>query len=146
MKTMLKERIFYGIGIIIFGVLTAFGPRTIFPVCEFAATSMKMESTAVMVCHYTAQTELGFGIVLIIIGVFAIVLAKNRNRLFGIALAVFPLGILVVGIPNGLIGVCQNPHATCSMMTRPALTVLGVLLIAVDLVLSFLFRKDKKEA
>lgn len=77
-----------------------------------------------------------YGIVIIILGVLIA---------FG-PRTIFPVTLLIVGIPYGLIGVCGNPHATCNMITRPALAVLGALLIGIDFILFYGGRKAKKEA
>ena len=37
------------------------------------------------------------------------------------------LGVIAVGIPTFIIGVCQSAHMHCHMVTRPALILIGVI-------------------
>jgi len=113
----MKNRLFTGILFLIFGLLIAIGPQTIFPVCEAGNMPMK--------CFYTAKAEIGAGGLIAVLGVLSLIFSNKKIRA-GISLATTLGGILTVLIPTALIGVCGGKHMTCSTLTLPALSVLGV--------------------
>jgi hypothetical protein len=132
------KRIFAGVIFIILGLLAALGPQTLFSVC--GAHEGKF-----MKCHWTAQAELGIGLVIAILGLL-LILFDSRQLRIGISIGILLNGILVLLLPNALIGVCGSQQMKCRSLTQPALNILGVLVaLAAVINIWFLWNKDRKE-
>jgi hypothetical protein len=79
-----------------------------------------------MKCYWTARASLLVAIPLLLVG---LLLAFSRQRETRRALALLGaiIGILVILLPTWLIGVCQHPGASCSLVMKPALILMGIL-------------------
>jgi hypothetical protein len=132
------KRLSGGILFIIFGLLVAIGPHTIFPVCG-------ARDGEFMKCHWMAQAELGIGLGITIMGVLLIIF-KSRQIRIGISIALLMNAILVILLPKKLIGVCSGVHMNCHALTLPALNLLGVLtLITAAATILYLWNANRKE-
>jgi len=101
-------------------------------------TSMTMTSSKVMQCHWTAQAEIGIGILIALLGVLQLVF-KSRQVRSGLGLALILNGMLALLIPTLLIGVCGSVHMTCRSLALPALVILsGVTVVASAVNVSYL--------
>lgn len=111
-----------GISIIntIIGALLILVPTVIFPVCT---GDMKMN------CMYTEKVAIGIGVVIIILGVFSFFISRKVR--IGVEIAIAVLGAFIVSVPTVLIGVC-NSDMTCNIATKPALIILGGVLLIVN--------------
>lgn len=113
------------------GVLVMATPRYILPVCEHYGRLMetKMGMMIPMKCSWTAQGELGVGLVILFAALLLMLSrqAETKRMLNAILVA---LGIVVILLPTTLIGVCPNPEMPCNL-TAPALELLGGLLVVV---------------
>ena len=79
-----------------------------------------------------------------ILGIVLIFL-KNSAAQITASIALALNGITAVLIPNVLIGVCKSEHMHCNAVTRPALNILGALVIVLAAIGIVLFReKDSK--
>ena len=115
---MKKVNLFGGASFIVLGLLIAFGPRSIFPVCE-------SDGEMVMRCFYTAQAELAVGLLITVLGILFIIEKKILTQItttVGIAFS----SVIAFLIPNVIIGVCKSPHMHCKSVTQPALTFLSI--------------------
>ena len=65
------RRLFASLPAIVFGVLIAVAPQAFAHVCE-------VKDNMPMACHYTAQAELGIGVVIALLGIIAFVSAARR--------------------------------------------------------------------
>ncbi len=153
----MKNRIIFGILFIVLGTLIAFGPQTIFPVCEYASAhesaeqspaqaSMQMDKQdggaaaeksgsksampMIMKCHYTAQAELPIGIVIAALGALLIVFKSVRARV-GLSIALAVGGVFALLIPTVLAGVCGSEQMPCRALTLPALIILSIAVIVI---------------
>ena len=174
----MKNRIITGIIFIILGGLIAWGPQTIFPVCGIHTeqglaetgsamgahtseskhmententdqqTPMVMTTDSVMKCHWTAQAELGTGILIGLLGLLLMIFKSGQTRL-GLNLSAILNGILALLIPTALIGVCGGVHMSCRALTLPALIILSSLVIAAGAVnaiyLNHSIKKDRSD-
>lgn len=133
-----KNRLLTGGAYTILGILTAIGPHTIFAVCE--AMDGKY-----MKCHWTAQAEIGNGVIIVILG-FLLFLSSHTIRV-GLQIALLALSVQTILLPNVLIGVCGGNHMSCHSLTLPALNVIGIVSIVIGAVnLIYLLRiKDRKQ-
>ena len=134
---MNKNRII-GIVVAVLGVLTSLIPTVIFKVCE--AMDGKF-----MKCHWTAQTEVALGIVVIALGLL-IVLAKEKAASAAYSVSAAVNGILILLIPTVVIGVCGSADMPCNAGTKPALIIAGALIIVAGLINTGLYITSKKSA
>jgi len=119
---ILKKRLSYGIAVAILGLLIALGPQFLFKVCT-------VHSGALPLCHWSAQAELGMGMLVAALGLCFIIFSDPKTQQ-GFAIGIFLTGIIVLGIPHALIGGCAVKTMACHRVAFPALTVEGVILLA----------------
>lgn len=132
----MKERVWLGWIFILLGGLVSIGPQTFLAVCNMDEKVMK--------CHWTAQMELGLGIVIVILGVLTIGF-KSPHIHIGLTIGIILNAILVILVPSVLIGVCKSSHMQCHALTLPALVILGGILILVGIAyLAYLYNKERK--
>lgn len=123
--------------IALLGLGIAFAPQTLVPVCP-------IHDGHVMKCHWSAQAELGVGIVIFLHG-FILLIIRKFGRAEG-GFSVFTLALLSLAIPKFLIGGCNNPDMMCQARTFPVLYLLGFLTaIAGGLLLCLSNDEDAKE-
>jgi len=132
----MKNKYVVGALLLVLGLLIAFGPQSIFPVCEF-----NLEKP--MKCNWMGKAELGVGLVIAVIGVLQMVMDHAKVRQ-GLSMAAVPMGLLTLLLPLKLIGVCMNVHMRCVTLTRPALIMLGVLTVLVGGLSAFALNKVEK--
>lgn len=117
----MKNKYVIGIALILLGALIAFGPQSIFSVCEFNPEKP-------MKCNWMAKAEMGVGLVILAEGILSMIF-DDKNIRFGISVSALLMGALVLALPYVLIGVCKNSHMACVALTRPALTICGIAVI-----------------
>jgi len=118
----LNKRLAYGITTVILGLLIALGPQFLFKVCT-------VHNGVLTLCHWSAQAELGMGMLVAALGLCFIVFSDPKTQQ-GFAIGIFLTSIIVLGIPHALIGGCTVKTMTCHRVAFPALTVQGVILLA----------------
>jgi len=79
-----------------------------------------------MKCYWTAQAEIGLGVLLLAVGAFLFISGKLESRRFLSILALF-LGVFIILFPTALIGVCVNPDMRCLVLMKPTLLLFGVI-------------------
>ena len=133
-----------GIINIILAVVLAIGTRTFLHVCKAASSmgdsSMGGENAmggmdmSHAPCLGIPNASLIVGIVLALTGI--VFIASGNKKTAGIVsgIANVILGIITVGIPTFLIGVCSAPHMHCHMVTRPALIIIGAVAVVTGVV------------
>jgi len=132
----MKNRTFFALAFVLLGLFTILAPTVLLPVCE---------SEKKMACYYTAQAEIGIGILIAVLGVVYFFLKKESTRL-GIAIAEFFTSGLVLAFPLKLTGLCKMSDMACRVKTYPALIVVAILLIVVSIIdIFFLARSEKQE-
>ena len=132
----MKKRI---IGIIIaaLGLLLAIGPRFLFKVCEY-------RPQLTMICHWTAQAEIGIGATIAFLGIALFIFTDLKIQL-GLSIGILISGINAILIPNVLVGGCRMDTMPCFTTAYPAITVISILLLVVVLFhILFIFRKISK--
>lgn len=130
----MKNRLTGIIFIILGGVLAA-GPRTIFPVCE-------VHMDMVMTCNWTAQAELGIGIVIALLGVLLVVIRSNQVKI-GLSLGIILNGLLSILVPTVIIGVCEGKHMACHSLTLPVLVIIGSIIVIIAGIYSWYLNPKK---
>lgn len=130
---MEEERISKILAVIaaIIGALVIATPRYILPVCEHYGKLMetKMGMMIPMKCSWTAQGELGVGLV-ILFAALLLMLSRQVETKRMINAILVALGIVVILLPTTLIGVCPNIEMPCNAAAA-ALEVLGGLLVII---------------
>jgi hypothetical protein len=116
----MRNRIYTGSAAILLGLLIALGPQFLFKVCPVGDLAMK--------CHWTAQAEIGIGVLIAALGAALILFASAETRL-GLTIGIFLSGVLALLIPHALIGGCPMHTMQCRKITFPAITVISVLLL-----------------
>jgi hypothetical protein len=137
----MKNRMGSGVAAIALGLAIAWGPRFVFKVC---APMMMMGKERFMTCHWTAQAEIGTGMLIALLGFFLICCPVRDIRL-GITVGIFGAGILTLLFPHVLIGGCQAESMACNTTAFPVLSVLGVSTLAGSAMNLFhLYRERRK--
>ncbi|MBQ1270082.1 MAG: DUF4418 family protein [Clostridia bacterium] len=129
----MKNKYVIGIALILLGALIAFGPQSIFSVCEF-------NPEKAMKCHWMAKAEMGVGLVILAEGILSMVF-DDKNLRLGLCISALLLGVLTLALPHVLIGVCKNAHMPCVTLTRPALTICGIAVVLMSGLSAFSLKK-----
>jgi hypothetical protein len=132
-----KDNIF-GIIFLVLGALLSAGTAWIFPVCG------PKDDGSWMKCHWSSQALIGIGVVLVVLAV-AYLIVPQRHAKAGMSLAIIPVGLFAIAVPNGLIGLCGMAEMQCRATTQPAVTIISaaiVLLAAFNAIR--LFRMEPK--
>ena len=119
----------------VFGVLIAVAPQAFAHVCE-------VKDNMPMACHYTAQAELGIGVVIALLGIIALFCSPKIRT--GLNIAVALNALLSLAVPTVLIGVCKGAMMHCHMVTRPTLIVIGILALLFAVVAVYLDSRPVK--
>jgi hypothetical protein len=82
-----------------------------------------------MTCHWTAQAEIGVGMLIALLG-FLLICCPVKDIRLGITAGMCGAGILALLFPHVLIGGCQAESMACNTTAFPILSVLGILTLA----------------
>ncbi|MDR1127193.1 MAG: DUF4418 family protein [Treponema sp.] len=118
----MRNRIISGVGAVALGALIALGPRFLFKVCSPTGHGF-------LRCHWSAQGEVGVGALIAVLGVGLLLFAETKVRL-GLTIGAFFSGVIALCIPHALIGGCGMASMACRRVAFPALTVIGIILLA----------------
>ena len=102
--------------------------------CEAHGRHMTMANgmEVPMKCHWTGLAELAMAAPLVVVGAL-MTTSKRRESLRNGGLIAAAVGLFVILLPSTIIGVCSNPEMTCNTIMKPALILMGVLVMAVGL-------------
>lgn len=119
-----------GIIVAVLGLLIVITPMVL-PVCEGLLELVNGKQVP-MRCHWTARAEMIFGVLLVALGLMITFLkeAGERQRLHH---QVALLGLVTVLTPLFIIPTCMNPEMSCNVGTKPALIILGALVLITGL-------------
>ena len=123
----MKKIIISGVVVIVLGLLIAFGPQFLFKVCGYGESGFPH-------CNWSAQAEIGIGLLIVALGVCMFVFTDVKTRL-GLLIGTFLASIIALVIPNMLIGGCGMMSMQCRKVAFPALTVESVVLLVFSAVL-----------
>jgi hypothetical protein len=150
----LKKTIICSSIVIILGLFIALGPKFIFKVCDLAMASTKTSTesaedccaepeqnsccgpakSSLPVCNWSAQAEIGMGLLIAALGACMIVFPDQKTHL-GLLIGIFFSSIIALGIPNFLIGGCSSMTMRCHRLAFPALTIESAVLLVFSAVL-----------
>ena len=117
----MKKAIIFGAVIIILGLLIALGPQFLFKVCGHGEEGFPH-------CHWSAQAEIGMGLLIVALGACMIVFTDTKTHL-GLAIGTFLASIIALAVPNFLIGGCGMMTMQCRKIAFPALTAESIVLL-----------------
>lgn len=102
--------------------------------CESAGRTLTLADgrQVAMKCHWTARAELGLGLPLMAVGLMMGFSRRREARRF-LGIGGTTLGALAILLPTELIGVCANPDMPCVSAMKPALILMGALVVGVSL-------------
>ncbi|MDR2942750.1 MAG: DUF4418 family protein [Treponema sp.] len=133
----MKKTIIDSAIVILLGLLIAVGPQFLFKTCP-------SHSSTYPLCHWTAQAELGMGMLIAALGLCLIVFNDSKMQI-GLAIGILLTSIMVIGLPHALIGGCKDKIMACHRVAFPALTVIGaVLLVYSAVMVVYLEKKNSK--
>ncbi|MCL2444080.1 MAG: DUF4418 family protein [Treponema sp.] len=111
----MKKNVIIGSVFVIMGLLIALGPQVLFKVCTHGESGFPL-------CHWTAQAEIGIGLLIAALGICMIVFSDLKTHL-GLSIGLFMAGLIALFIPHSLIGGCLIDTMACRKVAFPALTV-----------------------
>ena len=126
---------------IILGAVIAVGTRTFLHVCGGGMNSGAMGDSMgdsmgemQMPCAGVPNASLIAGIVLAVLGIIFIIAGKKKvvSTLLGLLNVI--AGVVVIGIPTFIVGVCGGAHMRCHMVTRPALIIVGAFVVILGII------------
>ncbi len=110
--------------LVVSGIATIFVPSFYTCAAQGKAIQLPNGKSIPMKCLWTARAEVGPGVLLLAVGVFLFVSRKLESRRF-LSISALILGILVILFPSALIGVCAHPDASCVVLMKPILLLIG---------------------
>ncbi len=119
---MKRDVKYTGILTAVLGILIILIP-IILPVCQ-GLLELANGKKVPMRCHWTVQTEMILGALIIVVGLFQF-FAKSQNERRSLSLQVAFMGLVVVLIPLFIIPTCTDPEMACNIGTKPAILILG---------------------
>ncbi len=123
--------------IILFMLSTAlcFGTKFVFHACA------PKEDGGWMVCHWAEQAVFGLGLVLFFLSsvMFAFKDGKTKS---GMILAMEAIAALAAILPNHLINLCMMTDMRCHSVMKPAVLILGILIMIVGVIAIIIHRKE----
>jgi len=161
----MNKVIISGAIVILLGLLIALGPQFLFKVCAPMPVSDEAESAeahetgdaapdnvenphvttyAYSHCHWSAQAEIGLGLLIVALGGCMLVFTDRKTHLgllIGIALA----SIIALAVPHFLIGGCNNMSMKCHRVGFPALTVESALLLVFTAIMITIIALEKPQ-
>jgi len=155
------KKIIIGTMVIVLGLLISLGPQFLFKVCEPTMVSSGAaddccaepevnsccapSASSLPICHWTAQAEIGIGLLIAALGACMIVFTDPKTHL-GLIIGVFMASIIAFAIPNFLIGVCSTSTMRCRKVAFPALTAESVFLLVFSVIILTLTAMQKPAA
>jgi hypothetical protein len=124
----MKKAIISGAIVIALGLLIALGPQFLFKVCS-------SHGGAFPLCHWSAQAELGMGMLIAALGICLIVFTDQKTQ-FGLYIGIFFSVIIALSIPNALIGGCNVKTMACRRVAFPAITIISVIVLVFSAVMA----------
>jgi hypothetical protein len=134
----MKKSIIIGSVVIALGLLISLGPQFLFKVCAVHGEGFPH-------CHWSAQAEIGMGILIVALGICMIVF-KDAKTLLGLSIGVFLSGIVSLGIIHFLVGGCGSAAMACRRVAFPALTVESIILLVFTAVVVVYIEMKKPSA
>ncbi len=98
-----------------------------------------------MKCHWTGRAELGLGLPLLAVGAMMVFSRRKESRRW-LGIGGLTLGAVAVLLPTELIGVCMSPDMPCVSTMKPALLLMGALVMGIGLATVVVSRGREEDA
>jgi len=134
----MKKTIILGSVVILLGLLTALGPQFLFKVCDHGESGFPH-------CHWSAQAEIGIGLLIAALGACMIVFTDRKTHL-GLLIGIFLASMIALAVPNFLIGGCGMMTMKCRRVAFPALTAESVVLLVFSAIMITVIAMQKQQA
>jgi hypothetical protein len=157
----MKKLIISSATVIVLGLLIALGPKFIFKVCDtYMPTTESADAdedccanpaqnsccgaslSDLPICFWTAQAEMGMGLLITALGACMIVFTEQKTHL-GLLIGIFFSSIIALAIPNFLITGCTSMDMDCHRVAFPALTIESAILLVFSAIMITLIAMKK---
>jgi hypothetical protein len=110
------------------------GAIPLFTDCESQGRAIKLPDGRLipMKCHWTGQAELALALPIAAVGGL-LIFSRRRESRRNLGVLGIVLGAAAILVPVTLIGVCASSDMLCNSVMRPALILLGTLVVAFSL-------------
>ncbi|MBQ7564995.1 MAG: DUF4418 family protein [Lachnospiraceae bacterium] len=133
---MKKDRSFItGIALIAETLLLTIGTKTFLSPCK-----EPKEDGSWMYCHYAGTVVFGLAAAMLVMSVLFL-LEKNSEAKKGVALSMLPCTILAVLIPQRVIPLCMMETMRCHTVFKPAVWILGILILITAVIAIYSLKK-----
>jgi hypothetical protein len=119
---------FFGIALIVLALGIAIVPHYTDCLSQGMTTTLANGKVQPMKCHWTAQAEIATGIPLVGVGA-VLAFTRRKQAIFGLSAIGALLGVMAVALPLNFIGVCPTTTHICNTTMKPALEIMGSLII-----------------
>jgi len=118
----------FGISILVLAVLAAVIAYT--NNCSYEGRSLTLANgrQVPMKCYWTAQAEIATAAPVFVLGAI-MAISRRRESPRSLAIVGAILGVSMMALPVALIGVCSDMTASCNLIMRPAMLLIGGLVI-----------------
>lgn len=130
---MFRRFLGYGLPLMALGLLLAFLPTNILPVCHVEEGAVPMR------CHWTGRVLTGYGAALVALGALMF-LCRTASMRAGVAASALVVAVSAALVPTHFVGMCQSPMMPCNTGTYPGSLVLLALAAVVSLATLFQLR------
>ena len=138
-KNMKKAQYKISLPIQLEGILFSLGVKYLFHACGPKSDGSFMK------CHWSEQAVFALSLAIIFLGIIGLFI-KSLDVVRGLALSLIPIGILILLIPNVLIGVCGMADMRCHTVFIPGSAVSGVIISVTGLLLFLIGGKAKNHS
>lgn len=115
-------------------ILLAVGPWTLFPVCPVGEKVMR--------CHWAAMAIMPLAVILALVALLQI-FSKEAETFRKLALVGSVSALMPLGVTSFLIGGCMKAEMSCNAKAFPALNIISLIALAVQ-VWAIFYRPQKK--
>jgi hypothetical protein len=155
---IMNKAVIYGAVVVVLGLLISLGPQFLFKVCGITMTAdgvvadccaepseasccgASMDSYPI--CYWTAQAEMGVGLLIAALGACMIVFTDAKTHL-GLLIGVFMASLIAFALPNFLIPGCATSTMQCREVAFPALTIESILLFVFSVAMIVIYAMQK---
>ena len=117
-----------GVTLVVLALAIAIVPHYTDCLSQGSLLTLANGNTQPMKCHWTAQAEIAVGVPLVAVGAM-LSFSRRKGMATGLSVMGVILGAMALALPYSLIGTCMAPTHICNTAMKPALTVLGSLVI-----------------
>lgn len=138
MKKKETASIVTGVIMLLFSVLLLVGIETFFAPCG------PKEDGSFMACHWMGKSVMGAACILCVISLLHLILPKDIK--LGLGIAAIPTALIAVLLPNVIMGTCMMESMQCNSLSKPAVTVIGLVILIAAAVDVIILAADRKKS